>query len=104
MKAFIPAKARTPPNIRLSWQPPRSTTLGIASGNPRTIQQLVEARLRLNEANQKQARGHDDIAMLTHEAVELLTCRQAGKGRAQVSVRVTVEVTLALRDSKRIKY
>src|SRR6266700_7879167 len=91
MEALIPANAVAPADIGLSRQPAGATPLGIARGNARTVQGFIQAALCLQVLNQVQTEGHDDIALLPLQPIELLALRQRRKRWAQVAHRIAVE-------------
>ena len=91
MKALIPANAVAPADVGLSGQPARATPFGIAGGDARTVQRLIQAVLRVHRLDQEQAEGHDDITIAPLQSIELLALRQGGKRRSQVAHRIAVE-------------
>jgi hypothetical protein len=91
MKAFVPANPITPANIRLTCQPPQTTSFGIASDSGCAIQHLVEALLGLQEVDQVQAKRGDLIAVRSHEPIELTAIRQARERCSQTLLRITVK-------------
>src|SRR5213079_2502733 len=95
MEALIPTNAIAPADIGLSGQPSAATSLGISRGNARTVQRFIQATLRLQLVHQVQTESHDDIALLTLQAIELLALRQGRKRRSQVAQRVAIEGAFA---------
>jgi hypothetical protein len=79
MKAFVPANAITPPNIRLTYQPAQATSFGITSDSGGTIQHFVGALLGLQEVDQVQAECGDLIAMRSYKPIELTRDRASSE-------------------------
>ncbi len=75
MEALIPANAIAPADIGLSRQPDGAMPLGIASGNARTIQGLIQAALRLHVLHQIPTESGDGIAIVPLQAIELIVLR-----------------------------
>ena len=90
MEALIPANAIAPADVGLSGQPSRATPLGIARGDARTVQRLVQTMLRFHLVHQEQTEGHDHIAMLLRHSIELLTVGQGWERRSQVAQCIAV--------------
>jgi hypothetical protein len=91
VKAFIPAYAIAPANIRLPSQPTGASTFGITGHCRGTIQDLIEAVLRLQEVDQKQGEPRDVIPMLAQQSIELAAIRQVWKRGSQVMLRVAIK-------------
>src|SRR5256884_7775341 len=79
MKALIPANAVAPADVGLSGQPARATPFGIAGGDARTVQRLIQAALRVHLLEQEQAEGHDGITKTPVQAIEFVALPQGGE-------------------------
>jgi len=91
VKAFIPADAIAPADIRLPGQPASTASFGITGHRRGTIQHFIAALLGMQQVDEGQPECSNLVAMLAHKPIELAAVRQLWKGGAQMMLRVAVK-------------